>query len=139
MEDDLILFVENQNDDLKKMEDNLNKKMEDNLKKKWKTNESTKINLIGCDTIVNSPSLTFIWLFGYQITLLVFGECFFVFLFVLNNKQGLNSNWLSLMALCANHCPIGFPFPIQEEHVCVFCVFCKNGYQNNKSFHNFRL
>ena len=38
------------------MEDDLNKKMEDNLKKKWKTNQSSKINLIGCDTIVNSPS-----------------------------------------------------------------------------------
>ena len=25
-------------------------------KRKWKTNQSTKINLIGCDTIVNSPS-----------------------------------------------------------------------------------
>ena len=25
-------------------------------KKKWKTNQSTKIDLIGCDTIVNSPS-----------------------------------------------------------------------------------
>ena len=25
--------------------------------KKWKTIQSTKINLIGCDTIVNSPSL----------------------------------------------------------------------------------
>ena len=25
-------------------------------KKKWKRNQSTKINLIGCDTIVNSPS-----------------------------------------------------------------------------------
>ena len=43
------------------------KKMEDDLKKnkngrrpqkiKWKTNQTTKINLIGCDTIVNSPSL----------------------------------------------------------------------------------
>jgi hypothetical protein len=42
-----------------------NKKMEDNLKKmkngrqpkkKWKMNQSTKINLIGCDTIVISPS-----------------------------------------------------------------------------------
>ena len=35
-------------------------KMEDNITKtkiKWKTNQSTKINLIGCDTIVNSPSL----------------------------------------------------------------------------------
>jgi hypothetical protein len=32
------------------------KKMEDDLKNKWKTNQSTKINLIGCDTIVNSPS-----------------------------------------------------------------------------------
>ena len=46
-------------DDLKKMR----KKNEDNQKKngkqpkqKWKTNQSTKINLIGCDTIVNSPS-----------------------------------------------------------------------------------
>ena len=28
-------------------------KMEDNLKKKWNTNQSTKINLIGFDTIVN--------------------------------------------------------------------------------------
>ena len=36
------------------------KKKEDNKEikkiKKWKTNQSTKINLIGCDTIVNSPS-----------------------------------------------------------------------------------
>ena len=31
--------------------------MENDLNKKWKTNQSTKINLIGCDTIVNSPSL----------------------------------------------------------------------------------
>ena len=47
------------------MEDNLKKndrrpqnkiKMEENLQKKWKMNQSTKINLIGCDTIVNSPS-----------------------------------------------------------------------------------
>jgi hypothetical protein len=30
--------------------------MENNIKKEWKTNQSTKINLIGCDTIVNSPS-----------------------------------------------------------------------------------
>ena len=28
-------------------------------KKKWKTNQSTKINLIGCDTVVNSPSILF--------------------------------------------------------------------------------
>ena len=28
--------------------------MENDLKKEWKTNQSTKINLIGCDTIVNS-------------------------------------------------------------------------------------
>jgi hypothetical protein len=36
------------------------KKVEDDLKKiKWKTNQSTKINLIGCDTIVNSPSEPF--------------------------------------------------------------------------------
>ena len=39
------------------MEDDLKKiKMEDNLQNKWKTNQSTQINLIGCDTIVNSPS-----------------------------------------------------------------------------------
>ena len=39
------------------MEDDLKKrKKEDNLKKEWKMNQSTKINLIGCDTIVNSPS-----------------------------------------------------------------------------------
>ena len=31
--------------------------MEDDLKKKSKMNQLTKLNLIGCDTIVNSPSL----------------------------------------------------------------------------------
>ena len=46
MEDDL-------KKELKKMEDDLKKRI-----KKWKTNQSTKINLIGCDTIVNSPSTT---------------------------------------------------------------------------------
>ena len=64
MEDDLIFFwktrittLKKWKTTLKKMEDNLKKnKMEDDLKK-WKTNQSTKINLIGCDTIVNSPSL----------------------------------------------------------------------------------
>ena len=35
--------------------------MEDDLKKQWKTNQSTKINLIGCDTIVNSPSFSYQW------------------------------------------------------------------------------
>ena len=35
---------------------------------KWKTNQSTKINLIGCDTIVNSPS--FILFLKYQIVVL---------------------------------------------------------------------
>ena len=47
------------------MEDDLKKKIEDNLKKikKMKTTQKKngkqplkKINLIGCDTIVNSPS-----------------------------------------------------------------------------------
>ena len=70
---DFNFFLKNNNEDLKKMEDNLKKnskkkwkttskkmKMEDDLNKtkiKWKTNQSTNINLIGCDTIVNSPSL----------------------------------------------------------------------------------
>jgi hypothetical protein len=42
-------------DDLKKKK---KKKKNKNKKKleKWKTNQSTKINLIGFDTIVNSPS-----------------------------------------------------------------------------------
>ena len=47
-------------DDLKKngRRPKKKKKREEDLKKiKWKTNKSTKINLIGCDTIVNSPSL----------------------------------------------------------------------------------
>ena len=67
MEDDLKKN-EKMEDDLKKREDDLKKKWkttkkkkkkEDNKKnlKKWNTNQSTKINLIGCDTIVNSPSL----------------------------------------------------------------------------------
>ena len=38
------------------MEDDLNK-----TKIKWKKNQSTKINLIGCDTIVNSPSWCSMW------------------------------------------------------------------------------
>jgi hypothetical protein len=49
------------------MEDELNKKNGRRPQQKWKTtstifffklktNQSTKINLIGCDTIVNSPS-----------------------------------------------------------------------------------
>ena len=50
------------------MEDDHGNKMEDNLPKngrrpqkiKWKTNQSTKINLIGYDTIVNSPSSTIV-------------------------------------------------------------------------------
>ena len=33
------------------------KKMENDLNKNGKRNQSTKMNLIGCDTIVNSPSL----------------------------------------------------------------------------------
>ena len=54
----------------KKMEDDLKKEEEKKgrrpkkingrrPKKKWKTNQSTKINLIGCDTIVNSPSCAY--------------------------------------------------------------------------------
>ena len=47
-------------DDLKKNEDDQTKmKMENDLKKKWKTNQSTKINPISCDTIVNSPSFVY--------------------------------------------------------------------------------
>ena len=36
-------------------------------KQKWKTNQSTKINLIGCDTIVNSPS--------HSCTITIKGKC----------------------------------------------------------------
>ena len=46
-------------DDLKKTKKKLKttkKKNGKQIKQKWKTNQSTKINLIGCDTIVNSPS-----------------------------------------------------------------------------------
>jgi hypothetical protein len=32
------------------------KKEKRKKKEKWKTNQSTKINIIVCDTIVNSPS-----------------------------------------------------------------------------------
>ena len=68
MEDDLKKTIKkNQNDCLKKMEVDLKKKKKKKMKttkknngklpkQKWKTNQSTKINLIGCDTIVNSPS-----------------------------------------------------------------------------------
>ena len=52
MEDDLKKKLKKMEDDLKKMK---------TTKKKWKT---TKINLIGCDTIVNSPSLYLLSLIG---------------------------------------------------------------------------
>ena len=54
MEDDLKKIK--MEDDLIILEDDL-KKNGRRPKKKWKTNQSTKINLIGCDTIVNSPSI----------------------------------------------------------------------------------
>ena len=41
----------------KKKKEEKKKEKKDNLKK-WNTNQSTKNNLIGCDTIVNSPSLS---------------------------------------------------------------------------------
>ena len=44
-------------DDKKKEKKGREKKKK---KKKWKTNQSTKINLISCDTIVNSPSICLI-------------------------------------------------------------------------------
>ena len=50
-------------DDLKKKEKKGRRpkinKYERRPQTKWKTNQSTKINLIGCDTIVNSPSHLF--------------------------------------------------------------------------------
>ena len=74
MEDDLkknengrrsfFCLFKNQNDDLKKQwkKTSTKKKMENDLKgKKWKTTskkmEDEPINLIGSDTIVNSPSI----------------------------------------------------------------------------------
>jgi hypothetical protein len=56
-------FFLNKNDNLKKKEKNIKngkrpKKMEEDLKKK--RNQSTNINLIACDTIVDSHSL-FYW------------------------------------------------------------------------------
>jgi methyltransferase-like protein len=44
--------MKNENGHLKKNEEDLNKKVEDHLKKM----EDEPINLIGCGTIVNSPS-----------------------------------------------------------------------------------
>ena len=59
------------------------KKMEYNLKK-WKTNQSTKINLIGCDTIVNLPSFH--------------RKCFFVALLLFVCFIKLKSNpWIQLL------------------------------------------
>ena len=43
------------------MEDDLKKPKKNRPKQKWKTNQSTKINLIGCDTIENSPSYIYNW------------------------------------------------------------------------------
>ena len=50
MEDDLKKEEEKKEDDLNKIKNGRRPQQ------KWKTNQSTKINLIGCDTIVNSPS-----------------------------------------------------------------------------------
>ena len=60
MEDDLKKNKKNGRQPKKngeKNEDNQQQKNGKRPKQKWKTNQSTKINLIGCDTIVNSPSL----------------------------------------------------------------------------------
>jgi hypothetical protein len=46
-------------DDLKKKEEKKDNPPKKRPKQKWKTNQSTKINLIGCDTIENSPSHNF--------------------------------------------------------------------------------
>jgi hypothetical protein len=51
-----ILFSRTRMTTSEKMEDDLKKKKGRRPKKNWKTNQSTKFNLIGCDTIVNSPS-----------------------------------------------------------------------------------
>ena len=58
MEDDLKKKWGKMEDDLKKTttKNEDKKKSGKRPKQKWKTNQSTKINLIGCDTIVNSPS-----------------------------------------------------------------------------------
>jgi hypothetical protein len=56
MEDDLKKIFKKMEDDLKKRR---RKKKEDNLNKmEDKPTKSTKFNLIGCDTIVNSPSFS---------------------------------------------------------------------------------
>jgi ribosomal protein L22 len=74
MEDDLNFCLKNQNDDPKKMDLKKYNKMEEKphitkngrqpKKIEWKMNQSTKINLIGCDAIVNSPSLVFLSVFS---------------------------------------------------------------------------
>jgi hypothetical protein len=65
-------------DDLKKKLKTTSKKIEDDLKKKLKlkTNQSTKINLIGCDTIVNSPSSFCFHCYPYNIFLSMLGSVF---------------------------------------------------------------
>ena len=64
LEDDLKKNEKKMEDDLKKQKQKRRQKNKKNKngklpKQKWKTNQSTKINLIGCDTIVNSPSLSY--------------------------------------------------------------------------------
>ena len=46
----------------------INKKGRQKKLKNWKTKQSTKINLIGCDTIVNSPSCYIIMYKSYAIS-----------------------------------------------------------------------
>ena len=48
-----------------------NPAMEDD-QNKWKTNQSTKINLIGCDTIVNSPSFMLKWSYLFMLIYIYF-------------------------------------------------------------------
>ena len=56
MEDDLKKNKKNGRRPKKNKNEDNQKKNGKRPKQKWKTNQSTKINLIGCDTIVNSPS-----------------------------------------------------------------------------------
>ena len=59
------------------MEDDQKKKFKKGRqpkKIKWKTNQSTKFNLIGCDTIVNSPSFLFFFLSSFFLSFFLLSQ-----------------------------------------------------------------
>jgi hypothetical protein len=87
--------------------------------KKWKTNQSTKINLIGCDTIVNSPSFLLLSYNPFSI-LNIFA---IIDIFTMHNIFAILDifDYLLSLSIFMKHCSTGY---------CTLCHKRKDDQQN---------